>query len=188
MKLSEELKRRIKQLEQEQDRQEEEIQELNELRDLAAISELENELKQVESKSANPSPGNLSKIKDADLDKERELAELAERARRELRERQRRLQAEEARKAQEYVTPPTEFLAEFEEEVKPKAKSPKIRGGYAVCLMFNPASPSEWSEEAGGGWRGKGLGTHYSDLDEAKSRLAALKDKWPDYPLKIIKL
>jgi len=52
--------------------------------------------------------------------------------------------------------------------------------------MFNPSSPTEWSEQSGGGWRGKGQGTVYSTQAEANAMLNKLKQKWSDYPLKII--
>jgi hypothetical protein len=171
MKLSDELKRRIRQLEEEQNRQESELQDLNALRDLAAISELENELKQIDAKGVAHKVLD-EKPKDVDLARETEIMEAGEQAQRELGE----------------PAKPIENIDLSRELLNSKATKPQGVGGYAVCLMFNPTAPSEWSEEAGGGWRGKGLGTHYPSPEQAKAALAKLQQKWPDYPLKIIKI
>lgn len=57
---------------------------------------------------------------------------------------------------------------------------------YVIHLLFNPQSPSEWSEEGGGGWRQAGSGTQYTQKEKVKARLEALHRQWPDYPIKII--
>lgn len=57
---------------------------------------------------------------------------------------------------------------------------------YVIHLLFNPHVPSEWSEEGGGGWRQVGAGTQYIQMAKAKARFDALKQQWPDYPIKII--
>jgi len=75
----------------------------------------------------------------------------------------------------------SEFLHELEEE------QPKSLHGYIICLMFNPKSPSEWTEDAGGGWREHGHGFCFSTPEKAKQRAKELKEKWPEHPLKIIK-
>jgi len=62
----------------------------------------------------------------------------------------------------------------------------KNRQGYVVCLMFDPRSPSEWSEEGGGGWRSANNGMRYTTLEQAKACYLKLKKQWPDYPLKLI--
>lgn len=173
MKLSEELKRRIRQLEEEQSRQDVELKELNELRDLAAITELENELKRIEKKGIAPQTSG-QKVEDLELAREREVLELGEEAQKELR-------TEEPSKSVENIDLSEELLGQKPEKIQ-------TTGGYAVCLVFNPTSPSEWSDESGGGWRGKGLGTHYPALEDAQKQLAQLKKKWPDYPLKLIKV
>lgn len=58
--------------------------------------------------------------------------------------------------------------------------------GYVVCLMFDARSPSEWSEEGGGGWRTINKGMRYKTLEQAKACYLKLKKQWPDYPLKIM--
>ena len=68
-----------------------------------------------------------------------------------------------------------------------KEKEDGVTTGYVVCLMFNPKSPTEWSDKSGGGWRQRGKGTYYADIEEARKRYVELKKKWPDYPLKILK-
>ncbi len=59
--------------------------------------------------------------------------------------------------------------------------------GYVVCLTFNRNSPTEWSEESGGGWREAGRGQCYVSLEAAQECLAKLKQQWPDYPFKILR-
>lgn len=55
---------------------------------------------------------------------------------------------------------------------------------YVICLMFDAKSPTEWS---GRGWSEQGKGMRYSSLEQAKLIFQKLKQKWPDYPLKIYK-
>jgi hypothetical protein len=57
---------------------------------------------------------------------------------------------------------------------------------YVIHLLFNPKSPSEWSEEGGGGWRQAGSGTQYLQKEKVKERFESLKKQWPDYPIKIV--
>lgn len=59
--------------------------------------------------------------------------------------------------------------------------------GYVICLMFDPNSPNEWSEESGGGWRERGGGTCYQDLEQVKQCLRKIRKQWPNYPLRVIK-
>jgi hypothetical protein len=55
---------------------------------------------------------------------------------------------------------------------------------YVICLMFDAKSPTEWS---GNGWSEQGKGMRYSSLEQVKLTYQKLKQKWPDYPLKIYK-
>jgi len=64
----------------------------------------------------------------------------------------------------------------------------KPEHGYVILLHFDPKNPTEWSEEAGGGWRDRGMGTRYENVREVKERLKSLKRQWPTYPLKIVKV
>ena len=58
--------------------------------------------------------------------------------------------------------------------------------GYLICLGFGSGSHiGEWCDETKG-WRKRGLGTRYSSEQEAEQRLATLKARWPNYPLKIM--
>jgi len=64
----------------------------------------------------------------------------------------------------------------------------KPEHGYVISLIFDPNNPAEWSEEAGGGWRDRGMGTRYEAATDVKSRLKSLKKQWPTYPLRITKV
>jgi len=71
-----------------------------------------------------------------------------------------------------------------------KASTPikAVQDGYIIGLDFSSDLQHhicEWSDETHG-WRKRGLGTCYASQQEAIQRLAVLKAKWPNYPLKII--
>lgn len=68
-----------------------------------------------------------------------------------------------------------------------KTVQPSKQQGYVICLMFDPNSPNEWSEESGGGWRERGGGTHYQDIEQMKQRLRKIRKQWPHYPLRVVK-
>lgn len=164
MKVSDELRQRIKQLELEQERQHRELVDLEQLRDLAAIEEMEKELAKIDSNFA-PLVDVAKKVQDVDLSIESETLKAGD-------------------------TPVVTVLKEtigdidltLEELTKPKSKIQEK--GFIILLMFDPKAPTEWSEESSG-WRGKGQGTVYATEKEAKAILVKLKQKWPDYPLKI---
>ena len=68
---------------------------------------------------------------------------------------------------------------------KPAPKVAKVLSGIYICLEFGAGAPiSEWSDETHG-WRTQALGTRYPTKEEALQRLAELKQRWPDYPLKL---
>lgn len=60
----------------------------------------------------------------------------------------------------------------------------KSTKGYVILLEFADAPVSEWSDETNG-WRSKNLGSRYKSIHQADKKLAILKQKWPDYPLRI---
>lgn len=165
MKVSDELKQRIKQLEIEQERQQKELIDLEQLRDLAAIQEMEKELANIDADFA-PLVNLDKNTQDVDLTQE----------------------FEELQEGDGIITNATTLKIhdiDLTEELAASSR-PKIQGkGFIVLLMFDPKSPTEWSEQSSGGWRGKGQGTVYSTQAEANAMLKKLKQKWPDYPLKI---
>lgn len=55
---------------------------------------------------------------------------------------------------------------------------------YVICLMFSKHSPPEWS---GNRWRISGQGKCYSTSEQAYQCLQKLQQKWPDYPIEILK-
>jgi len=55
---------------------------------------------------------------------------------------------------------------------------------YVICLMFSHNTPPEWS---GNRWRISGKGKCYSTSKEAYQCLQQLQQKWPDYPIEILK-
>jgi hypothetical protein len=60
----------------------------------------------------------------------------------------------------------------------------KSTKGYVILLEFADAPVSEWSDETNG-WRSRNLGSRYNSIHQADKKLAILKQKWPDYPLRI---
>lgn len=127
----EQLKERLRTLEQEQDRQQ---SDLFNLRDLEEIARMESNLKALDS---NSDISATEVVEDIDVN-------------------------------------------ELNQDSGPNKQ------GYVVCLMFDPRSPSEWSEEGGGGWRSVNKGMRYTTLEQAKACYLKLKKQWPDYPLKLI--
>lgn len=169
MKVSEELKKRIRQLEEEQERQQQELKDLDELRDLATMKELEKELSEINTQMIKSSESEL--LDDIDLSLEDILKDLEQ---------------------------DDDFEAKSESRVKDidlSLESPLGQAnkknmpnhGYLVCLVFNPNSPSEWSDEAGGGWRGRNMGTRYPTYEKAEETLKELRKKWPDNPMQVIR-
>ena len=177
MKVSDELRKRLKFLEEEQERQEKELVDLDNLRDLATIAELETELKRLEKEGFKQDAAAKKTAKDVDLEKEKKLLEEGEKAQKEM----------AAPAPQPQPTFKLELAEEFLLDTEEKPQKAVAKGGFAICLMFNEESPTEWSEESGGGWRGRGLGARYPTQKEAERVLQQLKQKWPDYPLKILK-
>ena len=162
MKVSKELKDRIRQLENEQNRQQDDLADLDSLRNLVEIEALEKEL--VDIHQDQSSTDILSTLDDINLDFESELESV-----------------------NVHVDSTAEIhdidlaeLAELEDET-PSSK----QQGYIVCLLFNQDKPSEWSEESGGGWRGPDMGTRYKTKAKALAVAQKLKQKWPDYPIQI---
>ena len=166
MKISDELKRRIKQLELEQERQQKDLVELEQLRDLASIEELERELSAIDSAFPHK-PTATTPVESIDLSLEHLAVETGG----------------NVLKAHELIHDIDLSLEKLGAE---KAKG-AVGSGYVVCLVFNASAPSEWSEESGGGWRGKGLGSRYPHQQDAEAVLLSLKQKWPDYPIKILR-
>lgn len=166
MKISDELKQRIQQLEVEQERQQRDLIDLEQLRDLAAIEEMEKELATIDANFA-PLVALEKKTQNIDLAKEFDT----------LKEGDAPVVVTPARRAQD-------IDLSIEELTKPtKIAQGK---GFIILLTFNPTLPTEWSEQSGGGWRGKSQGTVYQTKEEAETMLKKLKQKWPDYPLKVV--
>jgi hypothetical protein len=166
MKISKELRERIKRLEEEQQQQSKELEDLSNLRDMVAIAELEQELMGISKSLSDNDKSAAQAQKDLDISKENLAAQV------------------KGAKAKKGPDLKTDKDIDLEKEAFNKKKV-TAKSGYVVCLMFNPTSPSEWAEEAGGGWRGRGLGTAYPDQKSAQMCLKQLKSKWPDYPIEI---
>lgn len=166
MKVSDELKQRIKQLELEQERQQRDLIDLEQLRDLAAIEEMEKELAKIDANFA-PLIEPDKKAQDVDVPKEFDTLKEGD---------------------VPINTTPTYVAQDIDLSIEELTKPNKtVQGrGFIILLMFNPTAPTEWSEQSGGGWRGKGQGTVYQTKAEAEAMLKKLKQKWSDYPLKII--
>lgn len=97
----------------------------------------------------------------------------------------RELEAEQDR--QEHAVHDLAKITELKdvEDIKISKEIKQGGKGFYICLDFGAGAPvSEWSEETNG-WRSKNQGTRYKSQAEAEQRYKQLKQKWPDYPLKI---
>jgi len=164
MKVSKELKDRIRQLENEQNRQQDDLADLDSLRNLVEIEALEKEL--VDIHQDQSSTDILSTLDDIDLDFENKLENA-------------NINIGSNRSSEIHDIDLSE-LEKLEDE-----NSISKQKGYIVCLLFNQDKPSEWSEESGGGWRGPNMGTRYATKAKAQAVAQQLKQKWPDYPIQI---
>ena len=153
----------LKQLEKEQDKQQQDLVDLEQLHDLSAIEELERELNAIDNESISQT--NIIPAANINLDQEMRLDVTAEPI--------------TPIKESHDIDLSLEILGNDERVAQ------ATREGFVICLNFNKDSPSEWSEQAGGGWRGMGLGTYYPDKAQAEIMLQKLQSKWPDYPLSI---
>jgi hypothetical protein len=171
MKISKELRERIRRLEEEQHKQSEDLQELSDLRDMVAVAELEQELANI----ANEVADSTGKKTAAQTDKDMNIAL----------EQQKLAAAAKGLKVKTQATKTNKDIDLSKELLGAARKAAGVRSGYVICLLFNEAAPTEWAEEAGGGWRGQGLGTAYANQVEARRRLEELKRKWPTYPIEV---
>jgi len=76
-------------------------------------------------------------------------------------------------------------LLHIDDKKLEKVKKTEI---YVIRLIIEGGKSSEWSEESGGGWRDQGAGMHYTSVNQVKKRFKVLKTRWPDYPIKIVKI
>lgn len=169
MKISKELRERIQKLEQEQKKQSKELEKLSDLRDMVAIAELEKELAEIGEGLPKRSVKRRAQTeKNIDFAEEARLAAQAKGV---------KVKGPDLR---------VDKNIDLSKENLGKGKKPvTARQGFVVCLLFNEAAPSEWADDAGGGWRGKGLGTPYPTSNAAYKKLQELKTKWPDYPIEV---
>lgn len=93
------------------------------------------------------------------------------------------IEMEQVRQQKEVQSLTIEVIPNLLEKAAPKVA--KVLSGIYICLEFGSGAPvSEWSDETHG-WRTQGLGTRYQTKEDAMLRLAELKKRWPDYPLKL---
>lgn len=158
----ESLEERLKRLEEEQAQQD---HDLDDLRDLEEILRLQKRLEEIANEKVEPRD-NKPKAHHAP-----EAGKLEKKL-------------EEAEKAQFEVNMPHTNIPDIE---LPPDERAEAKPGFVVCLMFNKKSPSEWSDEGGGGWRERNRGQAYPTVKAAEQQLAKLKSQFPDYPLKIFR-
>jgi len=79
-----------------------------------------------------------------------------------------------------------QLVLDEEEEDSSDCQHAPVQHGYIIRLMFNSEHPSEWSSDAGGGWRDTGQGQCFSTKRQAQEIFTKLKKQWPNYPLKVI--
>lgn len=160
--MKESLEERLKRLEQEQEQQD---HDLDDLRDLEEILRLQKRLEEIANEKVEAGTEHTPQVHD-----EEEVLALES-----------KLDAvEKARFETKHQT----YVPDIEVSDEKKAHTQK---GYVVCLMFNKKSPSEWSDEGGGGWRERGRGQAYPTILAAEKQLAKLQAQFPDYPLKVFK-
>jgi hypothetical protein len=93
------------------------------------------------------------------------------------------IEMEQVRQQKDVQSLTLETIPNLVEKAAPKVA--KVVSGIYICLEFGAGAPvSEWSDETHG-WRTQGLGTRYTSKEEALQRLVELKQRWPDYPLKL---
>ncbi|MEN9847461.1 MAG: hypothetical protein RL368_201 [Pseudomonadota bacterium] len=93
------------------------------------------------------------------------------------------IEMEQIRQQKEVQSLAVEVIPNLVERATPKVV--KTISGIYICLEFGSGAPvSEWSDETHG-WRTQGLGTRYPTKENALQRLVELKQRWPDYPLKL---
>jgi len=93
------------------------------------------------------------------------------------------LELEQDRQQEEVINLAEEISPEIGLKME-NINAKKSTKGYVVLLEFADAPVSEWSDETNG-WRSKNLGSRYTSIQQADKKLAILKQKWPDYPLRI---
>lgn len=176
----ERLKHRLQQMEVEQVKQDVEL--IQTFRDFQEISRLEAELMGIEYSQLQQALSKIIDFKRLQEDEAR-IKELETK----LAEMQGVLINTQIAKAQIHDD---DEVRRLERELNNMDSQPSINTNakeiYVIHLLFNPQSPSEWSEEGGGGWRQAGSGTQYVQKEKVDARFNILKQQWPDYPIKII--
>ncbi len=159
----ESLEERLKRLEAEQEQQD---HDLDDLRDLEEILRLQKRLEEIANEKVETDTRDKPKVRHTS-----EAVKLEQKL-------------EEAEKEQFEVNMPHANIPDIE---LPAEERNEAKPGFIVCLMFNKKSPSEWSDEGGGGWRERNRGQAYPNVKAAEQQLAKLKSQFPDYPLKIFR-
>lgn len=176
----EQLKYRLQQMEVEQVKQDVEL--IQTFRDFQEISRLEAELMGIEYSQLQQALSKIIDFKRLQEDEER-IKELETK----LAEMQGVIIATQTHQTQIHDD---DEVRRLERELNDMGSQSSVQVAakeiYVIHLLFNPQSPSEWSEEGGGGWRQAGSGTQYIQKEKVKTRFDALKQQWPDYPIKII--
>lgn len=157
------LEERLKRLEAEQEKQD---HDLDDLRDLEEILRLQKRLEEIANEKVDL--GNTAP----------QVHETAE-----VMQLQRKLDAAEKERFETNL-PNTNNIPDI--QLPPEERAGTV-SGFVVCLMFNKKSPSEWSDEGGGGWRERNSGQAYPTVQAAEKQMAKLKAQFPDYPLKIFR-
>jgi len=176
MNIINELKKRIRELEAEQSKQQHDLLDLDALQDLAEVNALEQDL--IAMNEHEKVLEKQRKINNIKLESEKTLLRQADRDA--IRKRN---QQQKATK----VTADVDISLE-QELLKMNQKSRPKTGGYRICLSYkNNKTPSEWSDNAGGGWHSMGEGDRYMTLSAAKNKAKALKRRWPQHPITVVK-
>ncbi len=171
------LKYKLAELEQEQERQDKELHET--IRDFEEISRLEAELLGIDYEVLKEKVlNNIAFIRDTEQETQKLESDLSEADKIRL---QRSTDNVPAVHDDEETQRLERELAELD-----GVKTQQLKHYFTICLISSDGNHNEWTKEAGGGWRGKGLGHQYANRDEALKNCEQLKKRFPNYQIQLV--
>ncbi|WP_353571433.1 hypothetical protein [Candidatus Albibeggiatoa sp. nov. BB20] len=171
------LKSKLSELEVEQERQDQELHER--IKDFEEISRLEAELLGIDYEELKQKVlDTLTFMRDTEEDTAKLESELSEAD---------QIALQKANNTEPMIHDDEE-TRRLEQELMdigaPKAQNHEHY--FTICLISPDGSYSEWSEEAGGGWRSIGLGRQYLEHEMALEHCEQVQQRFPNYNIKLI--